>query len=59
MSIYHVYPINDTNEHDTESSTCICRPVVELLINGDILMTHNSFDGREGLELAQEVLNKQ
>lgn len=53
--IYHITPINDLKEH-TESG-CECNPMVNVQENGDILMLHNSYDGREGLELANEILN--
>jgi hypothetical protein len=49
MSIFHVIPINDDKEH-TESSVCKCHPVAETLESGDILIVHNSFDGREYVE---------
>ncbi len=52
---YHILPINDLKEHE-EKSTCECNPRVEF-INGNQLIIHNSFDGREGVELAKEVLN--
>lgn len=55
--IYHILPINDVEPHE-ELTTCHCKPVAELLENGDIMCTHNSFDGREGLELANEVYNQ-
>lgn len=56
--IQHIYPLNDLKEHDTESTICECNPNTEILENGDILIIHNSYDGREGLELANEILNK-
>lgn len=49
--IFHVYPINDIKEHDIESTTCHCHPEVEIIEeSGNILVIHNSFDGRELLE---------
>jgi hypothetical protein len=51
----HVYPINDLKEHEF-NSTCECVPRVEEC-NGEIILIHNSFDGREGVELANELLN--
>lgn len=47
--IWHILPINDIKEHD-ELSTCHCKPISEILENGDIMITHNSFDGRELME---------
>lgn len=56
----HVYPLNDIKEHDTSDSgnTCHCNPTVIVEPDSEILVIHNSFDGREGLELANEILNK-
>jgi len=56
MAIYHVYPLNDTKEHDLES-TCECNPVAETQPGGDIILVHNSWDGREAVEVAQEIIN--
>ena len=47
--IWHILPINDIKEHE-ESSSCHCVPKSEILENGDIMITHNSFDGREFIE---------
>ena len=52
----HIFPLNDLGEHDTESETCICEPKIEFLSNGDGLVIHNSFDGREALEMANYIL---
>lgn len=57
MAIYHVFPTNDIKEHNTEDTTCDCEPISETQPGGDILIIHNSYDGREGLELANEILN--
>jgi len=68
MEAYHVYPVNDLEEHDTEETPlfpdketglycrCKCKPS-ESWENGCLLIVHNSFDGREGVELANEILN--
>jgi len=48
----HVYPINDLEEHVLES-TCKCEP--SLVEEGEMIWVHNSFDGREGLELYDEL----
>lgn len=53
--IIHVTPINDLKEH-SEDTACECLPRIEVQYNGDIICVHNSYDGREGLELAQELL---
>ena len=44
--ILHIVPINDLKEH-TEESTCECGPEAEILENGDIMIIHNAYDGRE------------
>lgn len=54
--ILHVMPINDLKQHK-ESSTCECNPKLEELANGDIMFTHNSYDGREFIERLVETKN--
>lgn len=49
MSIWHLLPIDDLEEHE-EESTCKCLPKSEILENGDIMLIHNSFDKREVIE---------
>jgi hypothetical protein len=52
--IYHVIPINDLSEHVEDAGNCNCKP--ELIIeNGSMIFIHNSFDGREGIELYNEM----
>lgn len=51
---WHILPINDTKEHE-EKSTCECRPEVEILDNGDMMIIHNSFDGREYVEVLKDI----
>lgn len=53
---YHVLPVGDLKKH-TESYTCECKPIVEHE-GGNIIVIHNSFDGREGVEWANEILEK-
>jgi len=52
----NVLPVNDLKEH-VENTTCWCNPKVEI-VNGEMLVIHNSKDGREYLEQAIEELNK-
>jgi len=52
----HITPIDDLQPHE-ESSTCKCEPRVEMLENGDMLVIHSSFDGRELFEEINEFLN--
>lgn len=53
--VFHVLPINDTKEH-RESYVCHCLPEVKHE-SGNMIIVHNSFDGREGVEWANEILN--
>lgn len=53
----HIIPLNDDEEH-TEDSTCKCEPTM-FEEEGDMIFVHNSFDGREGVEFANEILNNQ
>ena len=55
MSIWHILPNNDLKLHE-ESSACDCQPRVEWQENGDLILIHNAYDGREGLEMALEIL---
>lgn len=52
----HIVPINDVKKH-TESRKCECDPDVEEY-NGVIIIIHNSFDGREGVEMAKDILKQ-
>lgn len=55
---HHVTPINDVEQH-MESSTCNCNPKSEILENGDIMITHNSFDGRKLIERLIDEVNQE
>lgn len=66
-NIWHVLPVADIKDHigitvedkDGEiESPCECKPRIEVLENGAIIVVHNSFDGREGVEWANSILNK-
>ncbi len=57
MSTWHVIPINDLEPYEQET-TCKCEPKV-LHENGNMIIVHNSFDGREGLEWTKEILNSE
>lgn len=54
--VIHVLPIDDIEDH-IDSSTCPCQPSIEEE-NGHLIIVHSSFDGREGVEWAQEILNE-
>jgi len=55
---YHVYPKNDSSTHNLEGIVCVCKPEVQFFENGNMLIIHNSFDGREKVELMLETLKK-
>lgn len=54
-----VYPLNDTHDHILEMCPCPCKPRVEVANDGITpVIIHNSFDGREAVEWAKEILDK-
>lgn len=53
-NIWHVYPVGDTEEHEM-SQNCKCKPVAKEEGDG-LIIVHNSFDGREGVEWANEII---
>ena len=55
--IWHILPLNDLKEHTEEGAACECCPTVEILEDGDLMVMHNSYDGRELLERIEEELN--
>lgn len=57
MSDIHVYPIGDANEHELEGTQCKCEPKVIIEPNADMVIVHNSFDGREAVEWAKNTLS--
>jgi len=58
IEIWHVIPTKDLEEHQ-ELSTCKCKPTVEILEeSGAVVIVHNSFDGRELVEQAKEILSQ-
>lgn len=71
--INHVYPVNDENDHLLETEydmanqlkcRCACEPKLEFhhIYDGHyitfVTIIHNSFDGREAVEWANEILAK-
>ena len=53
MEHWHVFPVADLIDHDTESDDCICGPHPELVPtqDGDAwILIHHSLDGRETKE---------
>lgn len=59
---HHVVPVNDRKPHDT-GLLCDCDPDIQFEDPEDgekyeaPLITHNSFDGREALAEAKQILN--
>ena len=56
-TIIHVYPINEDDLHDLVGSRCRCIPEVWVDADGGVVISHNSFDGREWHEEGYVRLN--
>jgi len=63
-TVFHVHPLNDLEEHYLECvyppvghpyCPCVCKPEFKE-VEDALLIVHNSFDGREGVEWAKEIL---
>jgi len=52
---YHVYPVQDIKEHNIHSFDCPCHPEIKS-DSFNMIIIHNSFDGREGVEWVNEIL---
>lgn len=50
----HILPANDIKEH-VEKTDCPCQPSF-IIENNQMIVVHNAFDGREGVEIANEIL---
>jgi len=66
VNIWHVLPQNDLKDHQYYCDSdwwfevpvchCECKPkIVE--VDGGFVVVHNAYDGREGLEWTNEILN--
>lgn len=53
----NIYPTNDLEEHILDS-TCKCMPTIEEAY-GEMIVVHNSFDCREAVEEAKEIIKQQ
>ena len=53
----HVSPIDDLEEHELHGTQCKCNPKVDFS-GEEILVIHNSFDMREIIEQANEILKE-
>ncbi len=49
LIMIHILPLGDIEEHE-EITTCKCEPSV-IEESGELIIVHNSFDGRDGLEI--------
>ena len=56
----HVHQLIDSAHHDLSDTgnTCKCNPRVIIEFDSEIIVVHNSFDGREGVEWANELLKQ-
>jgi hypothetical protein len=52
----HILPTNDIEPHE-EKTTCKCNPKVEFE-SGEMIIIHNSFDGREFIEKLTSNINE-
>jgi len=50
IDVFHVLPRKDIREHQEEGEACECHPEIQVFDNGNVLITHNSFDKREDNE---------
>lgn len=48
-----IHPANDRKQHDIHSLDCCCNPIVD---PENSLLIHNSFDCREAVEEAEDIL---
>lgn len=65
--VIHIYPKDEEDDHiifltypaiGEPYSECKCEPWFKPLENGHIAVIHASFNGREGVEWATEILNQ-
>ena len=49
---YHIYPVNDTKPHNTDSKACHCDPKIDYI---NFQVVHNAFDLRELDELIGNI----
>lgn len=52
MSTYHVYPVGDLREHQTDGRECWCRPTAQDEYDGTVVV-HNAMDRREKYETGE------
>jgi len=65
--VIHIYPIDEEDQHiifltypplGEPYSECKCEPWFKPLENGSVVIVHSSFNGREAVEWAEEILSK-
>jgi len=50
MANWHVEPVNDLIPHNTNDTFCKCKPKIKMQENGNLIIMHHSYDGREELQ---------
>lgn len=53
---YHLSPVDDSQPHSLDGDECECNPG-QRVIDGNRIIIHNAFDGRELLEEANNILS--
>ncbi len=51
----HTWPLNDKKGHDLESIHCHCNPKIDWK---NSIVNHNSFDYREIIEEAEQIIKE-
>jgi len=51
---YHIYPVGDLRDHETDGKPCWCKPKIE---NDGMLVVHHSMDEREKYETGERKPN--
>jgi hypothetical protein len=55
-NVVHVVPINDLREHSIDARfPCECLPEEQFVEGGGVVIVHNSWDGREITERAEDA----
>lgn len=53
--LWHVFPTDERDRHELTGTNCPCNPRIET--RDTIIVVHNSWDGREAVEIANDILN--
>jgi hypothetical protein len=62
--VIHIVPLDDLKPHEEEGTQCHCSPRVFFSdpdtgeAFAEAIVVHRSFDGREGVEEAEAILNR-